>query len=132
VERVTGLSLGLLLASWGLIALLPASVPALLVGVVILDLAVQAVHVTNQSIIFDRHPEARSRLVGGYMVFYSIGSAIGATASTLVYAKAGWLGVSCLGGAISALALLIWGATLPLSGQHKAITPEHSSAGGYN
>jgi hypothetical protein len=54
-------------------------------GVIILDLAVQAVHVTNQSMIFAIRPEAHSRLVAGYMLFYSIGSAIGAIASTAMY-----------------------------------------------
>lgn len=107
-QWTTGLSLALLLASWGLIALLPHSIPVLLVGVILLDLAVQAVHVTNQSIIFDRHPEARSRLVGGYMVFYSIGSALGAIASTMIYAVASWTGVAMLGACISAGALLFW------------------------
>ena len=113
-QPTSGISLALLLASWGLIALLPVSLPILLIGVVMLDLAVQAVHVTNQSIIFDRHPEARSRLVGGYMVFYSVGSALGAISSTAVYAHAGWSGVSMLGAAFSAFALLLWGATLRL------------------
>ncbi len=107
-QWTTGLSLTLLLVSWGLIALLPISIPALLIGVVLLDLAVQAVHVTNQSIIFDRHPQARSRLVGGYMAFYSLGSAIGAIGATTVYAQAGWAGVSTLGAAFSAAALLGW------------------------
>lgn len=110
-QRTSGVSLLLLLASWGLIAFLPHSIPIFLVGVVIVDLAVQAVHVTNQSIILNRHPEARSRLVGGYMLFYSIGSASGAIASTIVYASAGWPGVSGLGAAFSAAALLIWAAT---------------------
>ncbi|AGT08766.1 MFS transporter [Paracoccus aminophilus] len=104
----TGISLVLLLASWGLIALLPVSLPALLIGVVLLDLAVQAVHVTNQSIIFERHPQARSRLVGGYMAFYSLGSAIGAIGATTAFAHSGWAGVSALGAAFSALALIIW------------------------
>lgn len=113
-QWTTGVSLALMLASWGLIALLPMSMPCLLVGVVVLDLAVQAVHVTNQSIIFERHPDARSRLVGGYMVFYSIGSAIGAIGSTTVYAAAGWSGVSILGAMLSATALLIWALTLRL------------------
>ncbi len=107
-QWTSGISLALLLASWGLIALLPRSIPAFLVGIVFLDLAVQAVHVTNQSIIFNRHPEARSRLVGGYMVFYSIGSATGAITTTMAYAFAGWPGVSALGASFSAAALLIW------------------------
>jgi predicted MFS family arabinose efflux permease len=107
-QWTTGVALTLLLASWGLIALLPISVVALVIGVVLLDLAVQAVHVTNQSIIFARFPEARSRLVGGYMVFYSIGSGLGAIASTTIYALAGWPGVSLLGAGFSAAALVIW------------------------
>ncbi|CAO3357833.1 MFS transporter [Azospirillum palustre] len=107
-QWTTALSLTLLLLSWGLIAFLPSSIPLLLIGVVLLDLAVQAVHVTNQSIIVARHPTARSRLIGGYMVFYSIGSAIGASAATMVYAHAGWHGVSMLGAAFSAAAMVIW------------------------
>lgn len=111
-QWTSGVSLALLLASWGLIAMLPVSLPLLLIGIVVLDLAVQAIHVTNQSIIFDRHPGARSRLVGGYMVFYSIGSALGAITSTIAYAHAGWPGVSMLGAAFSATAFLVWGTTL--------------------
>ncbi|WP_247882899.1 MFS transporter [Azospirillum brasilense] len=107
-QWTTGAALTLLVASWGPIALLPVSLPGLLVGVVTLDLAVQAVHVSNQSIIFDRHPQARSRLVGGYMAFYSLGSALGAIAATMAYAHAGWAGVSTLGAAISAAAWLTW------------------------
>jgi predicted MFS family arabinose efflux permease len=106
--RTTSVALTLLLASWGLIVLLPMSVVALVIGVILLDLAVQAVHVTNQSIIFARFPDARSRLVGGYMLFYSIGSGVGAIASTAIYALAGWSGVSLLGAGFSATALAIW------------------------
>jgi predicted MFS family arabinose efflux permease len=104
-QWTTGVSLALLTGSWGLIALLPHSVLFLLAGVILLDLAVQAVHVTNQSVILARHPEASSRLVGGYMVFYSVGSALGAIASTTVYAFAGWTGVCGLGAAFSAMGL---------------------------
>ncbi len=111
-QWTTGVSLAILLASWALIAMLPVSLLFLLAGIVLLDLAVQAVHVTNQSILFHRHPEASSRLVGGYMVFYSIGSAIGAIASTIAYARAGWSGVSTLGAGFSAVALLVWGTSL--------------------
>ncbi len=110
-QWTTGISLGLMVAAWLPIALMGVSLWALAVGVVLLDLAIQAVHVTSQSLIFAVRPEARSRLVGGYMVFYSIGSASGAIASTSVYAAAGWLGVCGLGTGIAALALLFWAAT---------------------
>ncbi|CAA2106592.1 putative transporter [Methylobacterium bullatum] len=110
-QWTTGASLLLLLASWAPIALLPVSIPVLLFGVVLLDLAVQAVHVTNQSLIVALRPEASSRLIGGYMVFYSIGSALGAAAATAIHARAGWPGVSVLGATFSAAALLTWALT---------------------
>jgi predicted MFS family arabinose efflux permease len=110
-QWTTGLSLGLMLVAWLPISLMGVSLWALALGVIILDLAIQAVHVTNQSLIFAVRPEARSRLVGGYMVFYSIGSASGAIASTSVYAAAGWPGVCALGAAIAVFALLFWAAT---------------------
>ncbi|HEX2884876.1 MFS transporter [Vineibacter terrae] len=110
-QWTTGVSLALLLASWGLIVLLDSSIAMMVVGVIVLDLAVQAVHVTNQSIILATRPDAHSRLVAGYMVFYSIGSAIGAIASTAIYARVGWFGVCALGAGVSAAGLIFWAAT---------------------
>jgi predicted MFS family arabinose efflux permease len=76
-QWTTGISLALLLVSWVPIGFARQSLWALILGVIVLDLAVQAVHVTNQSMIFVLRPEARSRLVAGYMFFYSVGSASG-------------------------------------------------------
>lgn len=110
-ERTTGLALALMLVAWLPIALMQWSIWPAIIGVVALDLAIQAVHVTNQSMIFARRPEARSRLVAGYMVFYSVGSATGAIASTTVYGDGGWSGVCMLGAGVSTLALVFWAAT---------------------
>jgi predicted MFS family arabinose efflux permease len=107
-QWTTGIALALLTCSWVPIALLHVSLIALAVGVILLDLSVQAVHVTNQSLIFATRPDARSRLVGGYMVFYSLGSGVGAIAATSTYAFLGWIGVAVLGAGFSATALLFW------------------------
>lgn len=107
-QRTTGLSLMLMLAAWGAIACLHVSLWFVVAGVIMLDLGLQAVHVTSQSLIVAARPDAASRLVGGYMVFYSIGSAAGAIAATMVYAMMGWSGVCMLGSGISAAALLVW------------------------
>ena len=107
-QRTTGLSLLLMLAGWAPIACMHASLWLVLAGVVMIDFAVQAVHVTNQSLIVAARPDASSRLIGVYMVFYSVGSGLGAISSTMAYAAAGWLGVCALGAAISACALLFW------------------------
>lgn len=107
-QRTTGVALTLLLLSWLLISYLPQSLFALIIGIVLLDLAVQAVHVTNQSMIFTLRTEERSRLTAGYMIFYSIGSAVGSITSTHTYAHYGWNGVCLLGATVSAFALLFW------------------------
>lgn len=104
----TGFSLAILLSSWGLIALLPVSMMMLLVGVALMDLAVQAVHVTNLSAIVAFNPQKSGRLIGGYMVFYSVGSAVGAIAATTIYSRFGWMGICLVGAAFSAIALALW------------------------
>jgi predicted MFS family arabinose efflux permease len=111
-QWVSGLSLLLMLASWLPIALTQSSLWALLLGVITLDLGLQAVHVTSQSMIYSVRPEAQSRLTAGYMLFYSIGSALGSIGSTAMYAWAGWIGVCLLGAGINAVALAYWWLTL--------------------
>lgn len=110
-QRTTGAALILLLVSWLPISYTEHSLWALIAGILLLDLAVQAVHVTNQSMILSVRPEARSRLTAGYMIFYSIGSATGSIASTTIYEHMGWNGVCLLGAVVSALALLFWALT---------------------
>ncbi len=107
-QRITGIALALLALSWVPIAFAETSLLALIVGVVVLDFAIQAVHVTNQSLIFAARPDAQNRLVGAYMCFYSLGSALGAVAATQVYARWGWVAVCLLGGSISVVALGFW------------------------
>jgi predicted MFS family arabinose efflux permease len=107
-QRTTGLGLGVMLAAWVPIALLPVSLWALIIGVIAFDFGLQSVHVANQSLILPTRPDASSRLTAAYMTFYSIGSATGSIVSTVVYACAGWTGVSVLGAAVSLTALLFW------------------------
>lgn len=107
-HRTTGIALGLLLVAWLPIFLMNVSLWFLVVGVLTLDFAIQAVHVTNQTLIFNVRPGARSRLVAVYMMFYSAGSAGGALAATNMFAWAGWAGVCSLGASLSLIALLFW------------------------
>lgn len=111
-QWTSGLSLLLMLVSWLPIGLTQSSLWALLLGVITLDLGLQAVHVTSQSMIYAVRPEAQSRLTAGYMVFYSIGSALGSIGSTAMYAWGGWIGVCLLGAGINAVALVYWWRTL--------------------
>lgn len=118
-QLATGICLLLLVLAWLPLGLLSYGLGWLIMGIVLLDLAGQAIHVLNQSLIFSTHPQAHSRLVGCYMLFYAVGSGLGAFASTYVFALAGWSGVCWLGAGVSLVALLFWGVTLramPASG----------------
>jgi len=111
-QRVSGGALLMLSLSWLPLAWGLASLTALVVGILLLDLAVQALQVTNQSLIFRGHAGSHSRLVGCYMMFYAVGSGSGALAATSVYDLAGWPGVCGLGAAVSLAGLAFWAATL--------------------
>ena len=110
-QRTTGVALVLMLVSWAMSALLPHTLWGLVAGVLVIDFGLQAVHVSNQSLIYRVRPEAQSRLAAAYMVCYSIGCALGSIASTALYDRAGWLGVCALGAGINAAALLVWART---------------------
>jgi len=98
----------IMLISWGLTALGAHSLAALIVGIILLDLAVQGVHITNQSVIYRRMPEARNRLTAGYMTSYFIGGAAGSLLSASAYHFAGWYGVCIAGVLLTLLNLLSW------------------------
>lgn len=105
---VTGLALLLLIVSWVAIGQLPWSLWLLGVGIVVLDFAVQAVHVSSQHVLTAAYPDRTSSAIGGYMVFYSLGSALGAAATTAVFTSHGWTGSSVLGAGFAACALAVW------------------------
>ncbi|MHB1518975.1 MAG: MFS transporter [Acidimicrobiales bacterium] len=79
----------------------------LIVGIIILDVGVQGLQVTNQSIIYRLAPEARSRVNSVYMVCYFAGGAIGSALGSALYDSHRWTGVCVLGALIGAAALAV-------------------------
>ncbi len=104
----TSAGLVLLLLSWAAIWYGHISVLALIVGILVLDLTVQGVHITNQTVIYRVKPEARNRLTAGYMTSYFIGGAAGSLISASAWQHAGWTGVCAIGSIVAALNLLVW------------------------
>ncbi|CAJ48806.1 putative membrane protein (partial), partial [Bordetella avium 197N] len=90
--------------AWWPLSQMKTSLLALVLGIIVLELGGQVLHVTNQSLIFRTRPEAHRRLVGLYVLFYAIGSGLGA----------GWSGICLPGAAVSAPALIFWAGTRPI------------------
>ncbi|TCB93277.1 MFS transporter [Enterobacter wuhouensis] len=107
-HMTTSAGLVLLLLSWAAIWYGHASVLALIVGILVLDLTVQGVHITNQTVIYRVKPDARNRLTAGYMTSYFIGGAAGSLISASAWQHAGWAGVCSIGAIVAALNLLVW------------------------
>jgi predicted MFS family arabinose efflux permease len=83
------------------------SLPELIVGIVVLDIGVQGLQVTNQSLIYRLAPEARSRVNSSYMVCYFVGGAAGSAVAGALYQSSGWLGVCAAGAAVGLAATLV-------------------------
>ncbi|CAM7599088.1 putative arabinose efflux permease AraJ, MFS family [Enterobacter intestinihominis] len=107
-HMTTSAGLVLLLLSWAAIWYGHVSVLALIVGILVLDLTVQGVHITNQTVIYRVKPDARNRLTAGYMTSYFIGGAAGSLISASAWQYAGWTGVCAIGAIVAAINLLVW------------------------
>ena len=79
----------------------------LVVGIVALDMGVQGLQVTNQSLIYRLAPEARSRVNSAYMVCYFAGGAAGSAVAAALYGIGGWAAVCVLGAGLGAAATLL-------------------------
>ncbi|MCE2706185.1 MAG: MFS transporter [Proteobacteria bacterium] len=105
-NRTTVVGLLLLLISWIPVALGQNSIITLLIGVVMLDLAIQGVHVTNLSAIYRLNSGARSRLTSGIMTANFIGASAGSIISSWVFVNNGWYGICLVGVAMAVVALI--------------------------
>ena len=109
-HRISLAALLLMLVAWWPLLGLPQSLTLLLLGVLLLDLGGQALHVSNQALLLRAGADQHGRLVALYMLFYAVGSGAGAAAGTWMQARHGWPAVCLLGAVIALLALGWWGA----------------------
>ncbi|MET9490928.1 MFS transporter [Nocardia sp. NPDC006630] len=110
-QTISGWSLLVLATSWLLIVWTGPTLALLIAGIVVLDFAVQAVHVSSQHLLTTAHPENASSVIGAYMAFYSLGSALGAVTTTWAYSLWGWWASCVFGGFYALCGLLVWALT---------------------
>ena len=110
--RITiGYGLGLLLISWVLFYVWADTVAGVVAGIVLLDLAMQCIHVSNQSRVYALIPGARNRLNTVYMTVSFAGTSIGSAIGLFAWNKGDWAGVCTGGASLTLLAFAIYGAT---------------------
>lgn len=106
-----GYGLVLVLASFLLFFLFQSDIIGIIAGIVLLDLGIQGVHVSNQTRIYSILPEARNRMNTIFMTVSFIGTAAGSGIGLWVWGVAQWSGACIAGGALVLMAILIYATT---------------------
>jgi predicted MFS family arabinose efflux permease len=70
-------------------------------GVVLMDLGIQGVHVSNQARVYSLNASARNRLGAIYIVTYFAGGSLGSALGLWAWGRSGWLGVCLVGGGMA-------------------------------
>lgn len=106
-HRLTTISILIVVLSFVIFGIFGHTLTGLIAGVILMDMGVQATHISNQTTIFSIRPEARNRLNTVYMVTYFIGGSLGTFLATQAWQQFEWNGVVAMGVTLSAIALLL-------------------------
>lgn len=100
----------LMLLGWLALWLGGSSLWWFLVGMLVVDGALQALHISNQNVVYALAPQARSRINAVYMTTYFLGASIGSALGSWAWLSHGWNGTSLMGGLLGLITLgaVIW------------------------
>jgi predicted MFS family arabinose efflux permease len=110
---VVGASIGIVTLAYLLLAGANSSLTLLVIGVIVLDIGVQAGLVSNQTRAFAVDPKAQGRINSLYMTATFLGGALGTVVSGWLMNRFGWIGVVALGLALGIIAAAYHRATTP-------------------
>ena len=105
-HKIIVVATSIMIVSWIVFLFSAESIIGIVIGVILIDLGQQALHITNQNIIFATNPDARNRINTVYMVSFFLGGAGGTILGALAWEHFQWVGVSLFGLALSVAALL--------------------------
>jgi predicted MFS family arabinose efflux permease len=104
----TGLTLAVVVVSWGVFAAWGHPVAGVIVGLVLLDAVAQGPNVLSQHVIYGLGTEHASRVTTAYVTGNFLGGALGSAAGSLAWEAGGWSAVCAVGGAVALIAFAFW------------------------
>lgn len=106
-NKLIAIATFIMIVSWGVFGMADSTYIGIIVGIILLDMGLQAMHVTNQTIVLSSQPEAANRLNTVYMVSYFIGGSIGTFVGGKAWGAYGWNGVVFTGAFFVSLCLVV-------------------------
>ena len=79
----------------------------IILGIVLIDIGMQCIQLSNQSTAFSLNPKASSRINSLFMTCYFLGGASGTFIAGTAWQYGGWNGVCVAGAALALIVLLI-------------------------
>jgi predicted MFS family arabinose efflux permease len=106
-RTVIAASIGIVTLAYVLLAGAESSLTLLIIGVIVLDIGVQAGLVSNQTRAFAVDPKAQGRINSLYMTATFFGGAVGAMVSGWLMTRFGWTGIAAFGVTLGLVAAAI-------------------------
>lgn len=107
VRRFNFIGCGLILLAWVLFLLGENSYFWIIVGIILIDIGMQCIQLSNQTSIFELNPGASNRINTIFMTTYFIGASTGTFLAGTFWQAFGWHGVVGTGITLTAGSLLI-------------------------
>lgn len=106
VERINALGIMLQMLAWGILAVFHNSYAGIILSIIIIDIGMQCIQLSNQSATMKLCPEASSRMNTIYMVTYFIGGSLGTFLAGTLWSMYGWMGTVTSGFVMLACSVL--------------------------
>lgn len=92
IERINATGVFLQLLAWSILAIWHNTYIGIILSIIIIDIGMQCIQLSNQSATMKLCPEASSRMNTIYMVTYFIGGSIGTFLAGTLWSLYGWMG----------------------------------------
>ena len=97
VRNFNLLGAALMLSAWIIAYLWGNTYTAIIITILILDIGMQCIQLSNQTVVFSLNPKASNRINTIFMTNYFIGGSLGTFLSGSAWSMAGWSGVTIAG-----------------------------------
>ncbi|MCQ2247347.1 MAG: MFS transporter [Bacteroidaceae bacterium] len=106
IERFNYFGALLMLGTWVMLTFVHNTYIGIIAGIILLDIGMQCVQLSNQSATMKLSPTAASRMNTIFMVTYFVGGSLGTFLAGTLWSKYGWMGTTSSGMLLIGLAII--------------------------